>query len=244
MKIFPTKDKLLVADSGKITEEAFIRPVFADKKIFIIRNISNSMESAQNKLLKILEEPPKNVYFIITCSNENLVLPTIKSRCTKHELGKLSKEQIESVLKKNENSHLVSALCDGYLGKAIELERKINLKEYFESVLSLFTRLKSSRELLTYSNNVFSFKENIDQTLLIMSFIIEDMLTIKSGEKIRFVDYKNQIEMASEEFSYNALIETAKIIDRASEELFYNANPVVVFENMLLNILEVKFLCK
>ena len=39
VKVFPLKDKLLVSDSEQIVEESFIKPIFANKKIFIIKNI-------------------------------------------------------------------------------------------------------------------------------------------------------------------------------------------------------------
>ena len=36
-----------------------------------------------NAFLKILEEPPKNNYFVLTTANEKIVLQTIRSRCHK-----------------------------------------------------------------------------------------------------------------------------------------------------------------
>ncbi|MBQ8443851.1 MAG: hypothetical protein IJX25_00660, partial [Clostridia bacterium] len=42
LKLYPQKEKLMVADSDSIVEEASIKPIFADKKIIIIRNIDNA----------------------------------------------------------------------------------------------------------------------------------------------------------------------------------------------------------
>ena len=64
LKIYPSKGKLLVQDSEDIVFESAVKPIFADKKIFIINKIEESMEAAQNKLLKTLEEPlPSLLYF-------------------------------------------------------------------------------------------------------------------------------------------------------------------------------------
>ena len=46
-------------------------------------------KEAQNALLKTLEEPPEYVTIILITSNENMFLPTIKSRCTKIIFNKL-----------------------------------------------------------------------------------------------------------------------------------------------------------
>ena len=39
VKFFPKKNQLLVEDSNFIVEESFIRPIFADKKIFVINDV-------------------------------------------------------------------------------------------------------------------------------------------------------------------------------------------------------------
>ena len=62
---FPTKNQLLVEDSNKITTESFTKPIFADNKIFIIKDFDKSTDEAQNKLLKVFEEPNANVYYFL-----------------------------------------------------------------------------------------------------------------------------------------------------------------------------------
>jgi DNA polymerase III delta prime subunit len=47
----------------------------------ILKNIQNCTTEALNSLLKNLEEPPENIYYILTCNNLSQVLPTIISRC-------------------------------------------------------------------------------------------------------------------------------------------------------------------
>ncbi len=95
IKMYPKNNaKLLVADANEIVSESFIKPVNLPYKIFLINNFDVSTEEAQNKLLKILEEPPKNVYFILSVKNEGKVLPTIKSRCDKIKILPLSQEEI------------------------------------------------------------------------------------------------------------------------------------------------------
>lgn len=44
-------------------------------------NIDAGVIGVSNAVLKLLEEPPKNVYIIVTCKNASNVLPTIISRC-------------------------------------------------------------------------------------------------------------------------------------------------------------------
>ena len=61
---FPKEKSLAVNDVKEIIEQANVKPMICSQKVIIINDISVSSEEAQNKLLKTLEEPPKNVYFL------------------------------------------------------------------------------------------------------------------------------------------------------------------------------------
>ena len=56
---------ILVDDVKNLIEDAVLTPVESDKKIYIFKNFSSANTQSQNKLLKILEEPPKNVYIFL-----------------------------------------------------------------------------------------------------------------------------------------------------------------------------------
>lgn len=246
LKIYPKGDKFVVADSQEIVEECFIKPVYASKKIFIINNIDDAMELSQNKLLKVLEEPPKGVYFLITAQNQNLVLPTIKSRCNKVELKKLSSKTIASVMGAYENGELLSLMCDGNVGEAIELAKKGNGKEIFDVALSLIDKMTSSKNLIIYSKKVLSYKDDVVKILKIFTFLLEDMLFIKVNKmsEVRFLNVKESLQRASEEYSVKAICEIRKLVDNGMKEILYNGNLTLIVENLLLGVLEVKYLCK
>ncbi len=50
-------------------------------RFILIDNIENLNNNSVNALLKIIEEPNKNIYFILINNNEKYILPTLKSRC-------------------------------------------------------------------------------------------------------------------------------------------------------------------
>ena len=52
----------------------------AEKKVVILENADRMVEGSRNSLLKILEEPPKDTYFILTTIRKGAVIPTILSR--------------------------------------------------------------------------------------------------------------------------------------------------------------------
>ena len=66
----------------------------ADNVVVIIADVDNMSVSAKNTLLKITEEPPKNVWFIMTALDEFFVPDTIISRATVFKLDKYTPQEL------------------------------------------------------------------------------------------------------------------------------------------------------
>lgn len=121
-------------------------------KVYIIDEVHMLTDHAFNALLKTLEEPPKNVVFILATTEEYKVTPTIVSRCQKlefkpvpqNDLKKRIKEiaQIENINIDNTIVDFISKRSHGCLRDAVSLldqisvlqmkDKPINPKEVFE----------------------------------------------------------------------------------------------------------------
>jgi hypothetical protein len=64
----------------EIRAGAYIRPNEAPRKVYRLLGVQNMAEPSQNALLKVLEEPPENVLFLLTAVSASALLPTIRSR--------------------------------------------------------------------------------------------------------------------------------------------------------------------
>lgn len=64
----------------KIRADAYIRPNEAPNRVFVLLGAHNMAEGSQNALLKVLEEPPEHVIFILTAGSAAALLPTVRSR--------------------------------------------------------------------------------------------------------------------------------------------------------------------
>ena len=64
-----------------VRSDAYITPGELDIKVYIIHYADKMNSQAQNALLKVLEEPPSAVRFMLLCSNTAALLPTVRSRC-------------------------------------------------------------------------------------------------------------------------------------------------------------------
>lgn len=90
------KRELQVDQIREMIGQAQIMPNEADGKAFVIHEAETMNPSAQNALLKLLEEPPKGVVLILSTAAPAMLLPTIRSRCVEvsvnREAPKLSAE--------------------------------------------------------------------------------------------------------------------------------------------------------
>lgn len=83
-----------VEDAQNILEKVMYAPVNSRYKIYIIDEVHMLSNTAFNALLKTLEEPPKNVIFILATTEVHKVLDTIKSRCQRFDFKRITTEDI------------------------------------------------------------------------------------------------------------------------------------------------------
>ncbi|HSL70153.1 MAG TPA: hypothetical protein VK864_07905 [Longimicrobiales bacterium] len=108
---------------------AIARPAMGKRKAFIIGNAEGlvSQEAsteAANALLKVLEEPPSDTVFILTASDPDELLPTIRSRVLPIRVRPLSDEVVANVITEVTNAdpqaaRLAARLSEGSIGRAL-----------------------------------------------------------------------------------------------------------------------------
>lgn len=86
------KKSIGINEVRKIKNDSIIKPVECNFKIYIFRNAQNLTEQAQNALLKIFEEPPKHVIFLLLCDNYKNFISTVISRARIVKLNKINDE--------------------------------------------------------------------------------------------------------------------------------------------------------
>lgn len=124
-----------------IIDDAVYMPQNGKYKVYIIDETHMLSKSAFNALLKILEEPPKHVIFILATTESQKLLPTIVSRCQKFDLKRIAKAKMFDKMK-----DIVS--CEN-----IEIEDDA-IKYIYELSEG------SMRDGLSLLEQIFSIKEN------------------------------------------------------------------------------------
>ena len=107
-------------------ERSVYRPFEGRKRVTIIDQADALMDSAQNALLKTLEEPLPASVFILVTSRPDVLLTTVRSRCAHLRFGRLQSAEVAEVLERQDYSHTdalaAAAISDGSVRRALDIE--------------------------------------------------------------------------------------------------------------------------
>lgn len=176
---------LLADEDGKPVSVQSIRTLYRKTSVkknntqtIIIDNADLLSPTAQNALLKLLEEPTEKTFFILVAHHSEHVLPTIQSRVWLVNISPVTKEQTMEMLSQYNISD--SSTVQQYLymsqGLPAEIHKLIHDKEYFELRAS---QIRTAREFLSHSKyekmvTIYRLGSDRDQALQ----LIDDALHI------------------------------------------------------------------
>jgi len=83
----------------RLRQEAQVIPNEGRCKVLVLQDVHNMTVQAENALLKIIEEPPRDVIFLLTCENKAALLDTILSRVSVISLRTPARAQCEEALR-------------------------------------------------------------------------------------------------------------------------------------------------
>ena len=75
------KKEIQVDQIRRMAADALVLPNESERKVYLIEDADTMNAAAQNAALKLLEEPPRGVWFLLCAGNPALLLPTVRSRC-------------------------------------------------------------------------------------------------------------------------------------------------------------------
>jgi DNA polymerase-3 subunit gamma/tau len=114
-----------------LRDEAIYSPAQVKKRVYIIDEVHMLSTAAFNALLKILEEPPEHLMFILATTELHKVLPTILSRCQRFAFRRILPRDVEARLDyvaeqegidlRPDGAELLARLSDGALRDALSL---------------------------------------------------------------------------------------------------------------------------
>lgn len=243
------EDKLALIsreESREIVKALSLKPFESPYKVMIIWQPELMHPSAANGILKILEEPPPQTFFVLVSNAPDKLLPTIISRTQIVTVPLLDDTDTEQYLVEKfridpERASRIAHLADGNLALAarlLEKEEDNNSQQFAEWMRACF---KKSYGTLVYLADQYHALDKLSQRNLMqysISMMRETMLHLAGageinrtrGEERQFVqDFSKIMDLTKVEKSY-------KLINDASYHLERNASAKMTFLDLSLQL--------
>ena len=201
-------------------------------RVVIIAEANRMTSEAANSLLKLLEEPPSKMTIILTSSRQNLLLPTIKSRCQSLRFDPISWNELADALidrrsLDEKRAKMIAKVSLGSYRRAIELldediddKRNKILNILRTAIKSDFDRLMAMEELVKNQD-----KAEIKELLNLMLLWFRDVMIYQNNNNksdlIVNVDQMETLEKFSGAFKklnveiiVNEIEKSIQLIDR------------------------------
>ena len=236
------KKSIGIAVIRDLKSKAFIKPQELSVRIFIIDEASTMTTEAQNALLKILEEPPKNVYFLLLCDNASALLPTVRSRAPVLRMSIFDDETLSEYListnakakvmsEKNPDAfRMLIRSAEGAIGAAeARLGTKNTgaekLREKTDKLIELLISAKTSDILLFFVTSSFA-RDELDILIFNLECAVRDMLKCKYGipKTLMYFFKTEDAENYSAEFAKSTLISLFDCAEKIRSYLTVNVN--------------------
>lgn len=133
--------RYLVGQVTAMRSEIFNTSLSAEGRAVLLYHVERMNEESANALLKVMEEPPEGVLFLLTADSLAGVLPTIRSRCISFAVAPVSPEDCARYCTAQgvgaKDAALYSALFDGHIGTVLSAARDEARREQVDRALAL-----------------------------------------------------------------------------------------------------------
>ncbi len=226
-KVYPAgkSETIGVKEIAVIKNNLYIKPNDADKKIFVIYSAERMNRFAQNSILKMIEEPPEDSFFVLTCQNSQALLPTVRSRVTEISLAPACiKETQDELLKRipdisDEAAERAARLSGGNIGVALEVAEGKELSELYDSIDKIASAIvDKDRALLCLCLGKFSKRKDMAQRLAeLLMLTFRDVVAALAGADSRLSGNSDAVKTLCKYLSVNMALEA---IDECQKFVF------------------------
>lgn len=223
-----SKPKMDTEMVESIIEESFLHSVEGEGRLFVLDDMQNTNESAQNKLLKVLEDPSPCVHFLLGATAEYALLPTIISRTEKFVIPPFTEKELTQCLMRRHPEVDEGAIAraaqaaEGNLGRAERLLSGRRYEEMTERALMCVTSTVHTEEIPAASRGLNAVAEKTEFILLLRQ-MFRDLLFISESQPFYAESpYIDRLRGLTGEIDSATLIFALEVTEEAEKQLAAN----------------------
>lgn len=241
------KNEITIQQIRELERDLRYRSFSGKRKIAIVDPAAAMNPSAQNALLKTLEEPPENSLIILIAPNGGRLLPTLRSRCLRLTFAPLPRVEVAAFLKNRrgfqaDDAEFLAAMSMGSIGVAANLDQAtlIERRRFWSGMLS---ELKSG-DYQSASAAAEALATSRDEALEFLGWaeswyrdLMVHALMNNSNELVN-LDMEKQIEQQGAAVGARRALDALARIGDATGGIHRNLNRRMVLEKFLFGVVE------
>jgi len=227
---YPKEKKLSVANADEIIAQSVVKPLELNMRLFVM-NKFEELAQYQNKLLKTLEEPPKNVVLLMGSVNDSAVLSTVKSRSKILSVPLFSERQLIEALKgeytDREKLSVAVALSGGRLGQAKRFYESDMTIRLYNTCVDLIDKMNKAQDVLRYA-------------AILKNFDIKDVISALKVVCGKILGGEKQFEPLAVRYRPAVFIAVVERLGKLEKTVNFNGNATMVIDRLLFAVMEEK----
>ncbi|MBR5961250.1 MAG: DNA polymerase III subunit delta' [Clostridia bacterium] len=212
-------------------------------RVVMIPDAENMTPQAQNSLLKILEEPPRNTFFLMTTSHPEQILTTVRSRCRNIKLIPWDESYIAETLTASgidqETAAKAARVSGGSIGNAFRLSSDDSYWKMKDEIVKSFFCNRKRSEVLNISTSWKDRKGSADQLFDILEESVRLFLKYRLFNDRK--DFPDEYSKEWQRFAESAPLERFSLLTDAiacaRKQNASNVNFQAVVEQLLLTFI-------
>jgi DNA polymerase III subunit delta' len=227
-----------------------LSPYESRYRIAILLRFQEANASAQNALLKTLEEAPEKAILLLTADSAEQLLPTIVSRCEILRLRPLAQSILSNALQKYwkldiEEAGYLSHLSGGRTGYALFLHDHPEILAQYEEWADDVPRLLSAsrRERFAYAETAAKDKDHLHQMFQVWLSFWRDLLILCAGSNgpLVHINRTDELKQLTGHLDRQTIRKCASDLELAIERMDANLNSRLLTEVVLLDWPKIDF---
>lgn len=240
---------ITAGESDELSRKLSLKSSQGGYKVSILWLPERMNLASANKLLKLLEEPPRQTVFIMACEQPELLLETIRSRTQRIDVRPISTEAIEQALINRraldaDNAHRIARVSNGSWLKALDALEAGNENRMFLDMFIMLMRLAYTRnlkELKQWSETVSGYGREKQRRMLsyFITQVRENFMYNFHLPEINYLtqDEENFARKFSRFINEANVIEMMELFERTRRDIGQNANARIEFFDLAMQVI-------
>lgn len=242
----PEKSELKIDQFREVLNQMI---TFDDRThVCIIDEAQTMRETISNALLKTLEEPRSNLYFILVTHDINMILPTIISRSERFPFFPLKKEEFNLLLNSDKKKYNLSSemdldtlyhLTEGKPGVALEIIESKDKKQPETALHFWETISKSESPFSDLHEEKWKDRKAFAAMLRWIILVGRDIMVLAEVKDLRLIHCRqvaDEIEFISRHWTEGKAVEALGVLEEAQVAVNHYINVNVVWDAVLIQL--------